>query len=56
MNEEKYPCACAECGELYDNMDKACVKCGSFCVVLVSVLEKHFGKDWRKCLELQNKE
>lgn len=42
--------ACAECGSKQCSMDR-CQNCGSFRVVLISVLEELFGVDWKSILD-----
>jgi hypothetical protein len=43
---------CAECGcETNTSMYKPCTACGSVKVVLLSLVEKLFGKNWRECFK-----
>ena len=43
---------CAECGcETNTSMEKPCVACGSVKVVLLSLAEQLFGKNWRECFK-----
>lgn len=43
---------CAECGcETNTSMGKPCVACGSVRVVLLSLVEQLFGKNWRECFK-----
>jgi len=42
--------ACAECGFEQDLMNR-CQNCGSFRVVLISVLEELFGIDWKSAFD-----
>lgn len=43
---------CAECGcETNTSMEKPCVACGSVKVVLLSLVEQLFGKNWRECFK-----
>jgi hypothetical protein len=43
--------ACADCGTEKDTMKGTCDKCGSVRIILISVIEEHFGKDWRDNFE-----
>jgi hypothetical protein len=48
VNTEMY--VCANCGcETNTSMDKPCTACGSVKVVLLGLVEKLFGKNWREC-------
>ncbi|HSX22415.1 MAG TPA: hypothetical protein VLE97_06520 [Gaiellaceae bacterium] len=43
----KIACVCGECGHEQDSMDR-CGKCGSFRTVLLSVVVREFGENWRE--------
>jgi hypothetical protein len=38
---------CGDCG-IEQAFDRRCLKCGSLRLALISVVEKHFGKDWKQ--------
>jgi hypothetical protein len=45
--EPKIDCVCGECGHEQDSMDP-CAKCGSLRTVLLSVVVREFGENWRE--------
>jgi hypothetical protein len=50
FNTKEGTFVCAECGcETNTSMEKPCVACGSVKVVLLSMVETLFGKNWRDC-------
>lgn len=46
MNTE-HEFVCADCGHEQGNVN-FCGKCGSFRVILISIAEENFGKNWRE--------
>ncbi len=50
--EDKY--VCADCGTTTTQSDGPCRKCKSFRIVLISVVESTFGKDWKSAFEPDN--
>ena len=45
--EDEVACVCAECGHEQIGMDP-CRKCGSLRTVLLSVVVREFGENWRE--------
>ena len=39
--------ACADCGAEKDTMKGTCDNCGSVRIILISMIEESFGKNWR---------